>query len=245
MNPCLLFLPLFLFIASARAETASPELAFPQAQQAYEAGHFAEAAQLYGSIVSNGFAAAEVYFNQGNALYRAGATGPAIASYRRAQYQWPRHPDIRANLAIVRQQTGALVTEEPFWMHALGQLSAREWSRLGLLGYWMAGGAAVLYFLARRNRRALRIALIGIALALSSAAGYTRWHALKQQPEAVVLRSGVQALFAPLDNAVAHFALPEGSLVRVREESGQWLKIEVARQEGWVRSEDCERLSPR
>lgn len=234
---------LAILLMPCAAMAIPPDELFKQAQQAYEGGRFKESADLYDTVISNGFSSAAIYFNRGNALYRSGLIGQAIASYRRAQYVWPRHPDIRANLSIVSQQTGALHDEDPFWFGLIGHLSRNEWTRIAVSGYWLAGCAAALYFLLRRNRWMLRAAAVGLLLSLLGGAGYFRWSEFERHPEAVIVRSGVQALFAPLDNATPHFALPEGSRVTVRETSGSWLKIEVARQEGWIRSEVCDELS--
>jgi tetratricopeptide (TPR) repeat protein len=230
---------------SACGGSDSSETWFQQAQQAYEGGRFEEAAQLYQRILSQGNASAEVFFNLGNAHYRSGAMGPAIANYRRAQYLRPRHPDIRANLAIAQRQTGALNPEETAWMKTFGRVSRSEWVNVGLLGYWLAGGAGVIYLLIQRKRAWLRLSFLGLAMALAGGMGWQYWHGLERHPEVVILRSGVQSLFAPLDGAMPHFPAPEGSIVRLREQSGRWLKIEAGRQEGWLLADTCDQLSQR
>ena len=216
---------------------------FTQAQAAYDAGHYEKAIGLYTQLEEQGHPEASVLFNKGNALYRAGQTGPAVASYRRALYIQPRDPDIRANLSLVQQQVGALASEPGSRERLLGYLSQREWRVSALLFYWLAGGLGVLYLLLVRARWLKRLAWCALAAALFSGWGWWHWEQRRTQPEAVVIRAGTQALFAPMTGAMVHFALPAGSLVQVREMTGAWCKIAVGRQEGWVPSETCEQLS--
>ena len=216
---------------------------FTQAQAAYDAGQFDTAITLYSQLEQQGHSEAAVLFNKGNALYRAGKVGPAVASYRRALYAQPRDPDGRANLSLVQQQVGALATEPGSRERLLGYLSQREWRVGALVCYWLAGGLGVLYLLVARARGIKRLAWGALAAALFSGWGWWHWEQQKAHPEAVVIRPGTQALFAPMTGAMVHFALPEGSLVQVREQAGAWCKVAVGRQEGWIPSETCEQLS--
>ena len=236
---------LFLLLAApmVRAEMDA-DRAFAAARDAYERQQFEEAAAHYESILSNGFASAELHFNLGNTRYRLGDTGRAVAEYRRALYLRPRDPDLRANLAIAQQQAGALSATEPAWMQVLGRVSRTEWRSIALVAYWLTSWIGVAYFLAGRPAVLRRAALVTLAAALLALAGLQRWRLLDSHPEAVVTRAGAQALFAPMENAQPHFALPPGSLVRVREHSGSWIKVEAGRQEGWVPDLYCEQLSP-
>ena len=81
-------------------------------------------------------------------------------------------------------------------------------------------------------------------LALLGAAGLGFWWEWRARPEWVVVAPGQQALFAPLDGATAHFALPPGSVVRLREESGDWLRVSAGKDEGWIRRNACRRVLP-
>ena len=48
----------------------------------------------------------------------------------------------------------------------------------------------------------------------------------------------------PLDSATPHFALPPGSVVRLRESAGDWLRIRAGRDEGWVRRSAAQAVLP-
>ena len=245
MSYRLLILTLLLALTGATgwASDSGPEALFQQGRASYESEDYGQAAALYDQLLAQGYGTPEVHFNLGNALFRLGQAGRAVGHYRRAQYLEPRDPDIRANLAIVQQQVGALPTETTPWEQLAGHLSRTEWRALMLAGYWLAAGLGILYLLAGRKAWLLRGVGLSLLLMVISSSGWWYWRELEARPEAVVIQGNAQALFAPLESAMPHFTLPEGSVVRVQEQSGRWLKIQAGRQEGWVATVTCERLS--
>src|SRR4051794_29504249 len=77
----------------ARAEDLAA--AFDQANKLYEQGKFAEAAGAYEKLAQSTPASPALYFNLGNAWFKAGQSGRAIAAYRRAEILAPRDPNLR------------------------------------------------------------------------------------------------------------------------------------------------------
>ena len=55
-------------------------------------------------MVRAGAASPAVYFNLGNAFFKQGQIGRAIAAYHSAQTVDPRDPDVRANLGFARER---------------------------------------------------------------------------------------------------------------------------------------------
>ncbi len=76
-------------------------------------------------------------FNDGNAEFKAGNLGKAIAAYRQAELLAPRDAELRANLAFVRNQVqGATVRESP-WQKWIGSLSLNEGAVLTAVLFWL------------------------------------------------------------------------------------------------------------
>ena len=97
-----------LFVANQALLLAkSPETAgdaMSIANQLYEAGQYAQAAQAYQQLVNQGYGDGALFYNLGNAHFKQGDYGRAILNYRRAQQLAPRDPDIETNLALARAQ---------------------------------------------------------------------------------------------------------------------------------------------
>jgi Flp pilus assembly protein TadD len=71
---------------------------------ALRAEQIREAAAAYEQILTNGAVSPALYFNLGNAHFKAGQLGRAIAAYRQAERLTPRDPDVRANLQFARNR---------------------------------------------------------------------------------------------------------------------------------------------
>lgn len=81
--------------------TSLPVEQFQRANRLYEAGQFQEAVVLYDSALKF-LAAAEIYYNRGNAHFKLGELGYAMADYLRAAALKPHDPDIKNNIVFVR-----------------------------------------------------------------------------------------------------------------------------------------------
>ena len=76
-------------------------------------------------------------FNYGNAEFKAGNLGKAIAAFRRAGLLAPRDPEIRANLAFVRNQVQGATVRESRWQNWLGNLTLNEWTLFAAIAFWL------------------------------------------------------------------------------------------------------------
>jgi len=217
----------------------TPDEIFQQAGRAYDAGHYRAAAGLYEQLLARGQHTVAVWFNLGNARFREGQPSAAVLDYRRAWYLAPRDADIRANLQFALDQTGAALPAVAPAARVLQLGSLREWAGLAVGGLWAAAACACGLLLRPGRRTLLRAGLAaGLAALLLGLAGAGYWVGLLRRPEAVVLQPA-RALFAPLAGATEHFALPAGSLVRIEEQSGEWLRVTRGRESGWVPRARC------
>ena len=78
-----ILLALALLAAPVRGENLAP--AFDQANRLYEQGKYAEAASAYENLLHADSNSPALYFNLGNARFKAGQSGRAIAAYRQAE----------------------------------------------------------------------------------------------------------------------------------------------------------------
>ena len=77
---------------------------FNAANKLYAEGKFAAAADAYQKIFQSGAVSPALYFNYGNAEFKSGNLGRAIAAYRQAAQLAPRDAEVRANLEFARNQ---------------------------------------------------------------------------------------------------------------------------------------------
>lgn len=231
----------FAFASLCFADEAEVRKLFAQAGQTYDTGQFKEAAEHYEQILQHGYQAPELFYNLGNAYFKQGDAGHAILNFRRAWTMTPRDPELSANLRFAIQNAAAIAPEASIVTNALSHFSITEWIRFALFGYWGVATAAILYFLAKSRRVIfMRLAAVALVVLLVSLAGVCRWWDYRRKPELVVTAPNQQALFAPLANSTPHFALPPGSIVRLEETSGPWIRVASGRESGWIRQSACE-----
>src|SRR3954451_23695270 len=83
------------------AEPGARQRTFVRALEVFDAAktprEYRESAALLESLLADGFRSGAVYYNLGNAYYRGGEYGRAIAAYRKAKPYRPRDPYLEAN----------------------------------------------------------------------------------------------------------------------------------------------------
>jgi tetratricopeptide (TPR) repeat protein len=234
---------------------AAPALSGAQLAEAnrlYEDGRFAEAAARYRALIDGGVADGVVYYNLGNAYFKAGDLGHAILNYRRAQRLIPRDPDVAANLQLARALTkDRLGTEDGGAPVLFVRLFLVDWVTLneasGLaLGLWVALCVLVVgVVLWRRGRIGMRygIVVVGILLALSILSAGVQLYEERGQEPAVVVVETIEARSGPGTDYLTEFSLHAGAEVRVLEDRDGWTRIALPGDlQGWVPGEAVKRV---
>jgi tetratricopeptide (TPR) repeat protein len=201
---------------------------------------FLRAAALYQDVLDRGAVSGALFYNQGNALVRAGQRGRAIAAYRQAQRYLPRDPYLEANLASALPPDTAASRRRPVIEYVLFWQDWLSYSEKFNLLAVAIGISCALAFLAvlLQKRLLVRLALVAAAasLVLGVSAGYDAYRYLYVTRGVVVDREVV----ARKGNATSYEPaltepLKEGTEFRVLDRRPDWLLIRLAGdQEGWV-----------
>ena len=152
--------PLALLVAilctSSLVRADDLDKTFDTANKLYEEGKYAEAAAAYEGLVNSNRVSAAVYFNLGNALFKAGRLGRAIDAYTHAERIAPRDPDIRANLQFARNQAQGPTLAPNRWGRWLNELTLNEWTVLAAAALWLWLGLLTLFQWRSELKRNLR-----------------------------------------------------------------------------------------
>ena len=245
----LLLLPL-----GAGAAESYPESLWKAGVDAYSAGQWAQAASDWTDLSATGLRSKELYYNLGNAWFKAGEIAPAILNYERALRLDPSDSDVRYNLEFARAQTQDRIDEVPefilkTWTRKLSYLlSSNAWAGLSLFLLALTLALILLFLLgptvnARRagfftGIVALLLTLMcwGFARSLKSAA--------ERHDDAIVMRPVSSVTSSPSsDAAKSLFILHEGTKVKVLDEVSGFTDIELADgRRGWIATSDIERI---
>jgi len=238
--PTLGCLALLVLTQSLRAQPASD--AFSQANKLYEEGKYDQAAAAYQALLNKGEGSVAVWFNLGNAQYKAGRVGQAIEAYRLAETCAPRDPDIRANLRFARDQVANYRAALPGgpWTRWVARVSLDEWAVA-------ASVSLALFFLllaARQIRPALKTSFGPVLVlgAVSVCLIACLCLAVDQrfvQKSAVVIVSEAVARRGPLDESQSAFTLHDGAELLVLDRQSPWVEVaDAASHAGWLPEKD-------
>lgn len=246
--PATIALFLALPAASFAAESGTRERTFLRALEVFDAAkspqEYRESAALLESLLADGFRNGAVYYNLGNAYFRAGEYGRAIAAYRKAKPFRPRDPYLDANLRQALAVAPGRLPESPppWWTHVLfwsGWLSFPEKAYAAFAGFLLAPIAAVAGLMLHKPRAYwISAGLVVIAAVLSLDAGLAHSGIFRSRHAVVtgetIARKGIGKDYEPAFDQ----PLKDGAEFTVLSENGDWIFGHFEGiGDGWLRRE--------
>jgi len=239
--PPVLWLVLPFLLAAGGAATAQG-LAdrFDAANRLYEQGKYSEAAVAYEGLIQQHHVSAALYYNLGNALFKSGQTGQAIAAYRLAQRLAPRDPDIRANLRFARESAGTTVRTRS-WQSFLQALTLNELTLMAAAALWAWLTVSVVIQVRRSSAPLLcpyRNWLAAIALVALLWLGVVADLRLGHSTAVVIVPDGVLR-YGPFEEAQTFLPLHDGTELTVLSRKDHWLQVsDGSNRVGWLQAKD-------
>ena len=223
-----------------------PVQAYNEGNRLYAQKDYAGAVQAYEEALKSGHDP-RTHYNLRNALFRTGKIGEAIVHYRRAWYLAPRDRDIAANLAFARayrvdKSTGSTSLLAHLADRTLRGLSRREASLLAGVLFTLAGLALSAWIVWRARVLAFAAGLFAV-LGLYAFAAQQLWSGEVASRPAVVIVPEVSAASGPGEEFKQVLLLHDGTEVRIREERGEWLLVQLpGGSGGWLKQSAIERV---
>jgi len=251
----LLFASLIAGVNVLAANNSIDVEAMTVANQLYNTGSYAEAAQVYEQLLSQGMTHSSLYYNLGNAYYVQGDLGRAILNYQRAARLDPRDPEIRANLALARNQSANNTVDQsssPF--QGLANFTS-SWLTLNetalfTLGLWFMLGFMILTYRQLQPGRLRTLAQNGIFLTLllfliAGISFGSRLYAEHTRPEAVIVADQVTINNSPGEDFATDFSLSSGTEVKLIDVQGSWAHLALPNEvlDGWIPLSTIETIS--
>lgn len=241
-------------VGVALAQAPSPTDLMAEANDQYERGEYADAAQQYEALIDSGYEDAVLYYNLGNAYFKMGELGRAVLNYLRAEELSPRDADIRTNLEFARARTVDRVESGGESLFASVSNVARRWVTVGEMGVlslllWIVSaitiGTLVVWRTVPRRAAVRNGAVVASAATLVSfLLLLSMLYANPNDDSAVVVESKIDVVSGPGKQYELEFPLHSGAQVRLIDSRQGWVRIALPGDDlqGWVPSDAVEAL---
>lgn len=209
---------------------------FKQGNEAYKAGEFKKALELYSSIEEAGETSAELNYNMGNCYFRLNKVGHAILNYEKALKQDPALEEAQINLSRAETLTVDKIEQLPLpgiirvYKGFLNLLNTEGWALVSL-GFVLAFFVVVLLINFSKNsilRKSLflvnSINLLLVLLTLIFAYSSRHYH----KDELVLVKDNAYIKSEPTKSGQDLFILHEGTKVQLKQENNAWIQIKLS-----------------
>ena len=234
-------------------QAESIEQVLKKANDAYAQEDYNKAVDLYERVVKQQNGSADLYYNLGNAYYKAGFNAQALLWYERALRLNPSDEDIRHNIAFVNQKITDKIDPLPqttllrIWNSCAHTLSERQWAILSILFSTLVMLCVAGYLFSRPA--GLRISsfvlfwIALVALLLSIVFANKVRLDVQQKDEAIVTNMVAEVKSAPADNGRTIFVIHEGLKVQIVKELKGYVEIRIpSGEKGWISKSEIEKI---
>lgn len=213
---------------------------------AYAKGDYQAAIEAYKAILADNSVSPEIYYNLGNAYYKASEIGKAILNYERALLLDPSDEDIRFNLELAQSKAVDKV-DDGFklflteWIEALVNVASMEtWAVIAIVTFVVMLIALLLLFFGKSialRKASMWCSIIMLIITLfANYAAMSHYSKLTSREMAIIMSPTVTAKSTPDNSGTNLFEVHEGRKVRVSDDSmKEWKEIELENGTvGWV-----------
>ncbi len=250
-----------LFLSACAISLNASDLV-SQADSAYIQDKFDDAIALYNEAIATDGVSSTLYYNLGNAYYRAGKLGKAIVNYERSLILNPRNNDARANLEFVNTK----ITDKPqenasilsnMYDKMVNLLNFNTWAWLAIVAFILLLGAIGLYIFTS-NITTRKIGFFGAIILLIATAStiifsYTGSSRAKAHNTAIVIEPSTMLSTSPRnpkDRNEEALLLHEGTKVEIIDSvatpgdslTKKWYDVKINNNRAWIRDNAIEKI---
>lgn len=236
---------IIIFVLSLNIYADSQKL-FSEGCDLYNQKKYEEALQVFSQIEASGAISSELLYNIGNAHFRRGRLGLAIAYYEKAALLNPADEDIKQNILFTRglvkekQEEVPVIAPLEWWMKTASILSYSGWMHAFIFLLYPLSLFLVLRYFYSRTGFANLLAIGGV-LALMFVTlnlAYTRTHWIDSVNYGVIIQNSVTVLSSPEEDGNQLFKTAEGVKVRVEDRVEDWIKLKMPDgRTGWIKKD--------
>lgn len=245
---CTFLLLIFNILSAAPA----PQQQFEKANQLYRQKQYSEAAGIYQQLINEGYHQPQLFFNAGNAWYKANKTGLAIYNYEKALAKDPFNKSAIHNLSVANQRVEGYVNDLPllffqqWWLQLQHFHSPNGWAIGAIIFFWLfIAGVIAMLIVPGFKPTLLRwgTGVSSLLFILYLTVGISTYVAANSHNEGIIMGSLVKVKAAPDQESKDMFELHEGVKVQVTDATQEYCKILLPDgKTGWLACAEIKRL---
>ena len=243
----------WLVVLLLQVAIESPQEAFARAEVHYQEQRFDDAIAAYEAMRAQSIEDGVLYYNLGNAYFKAGQIGLAVLNYERALELMPGDRETRTNLTFANELIAGDVEPAPLplvirWLVQLYQrVRPDTLARVLSLSFVLAGVLLTIFLYdawpSWRNAATAALVLCGLASLLSGVTLATKLNQAANRVEAIVLTENAYVRSGPGEGSPRLAEVHEGLKVRVIGEREEWFQVTLANGlAGWIRRSEMEKI---
>jgi len=244
---------LLILVFSISRFVVAQETTIKEAETAYTQENYTQVIEMYEELLKNFGASGEIYYNLGNAYYKAGKIAPAILNYERALLINPGDKDIRFNLEIAKlRKVDRIEPLDEFfviqWFRTVQNLlSVDTWASTGITCFILFIGCLILFFFSKWMRLKKTGFYLGVVLLIivivANVFAWNQQRALIERKGAIIFAPTVTIKSSPDASGTDLFVIHEGTKVFIKSTLGEWHEIELEDGNvGWIHRKDLEQI---
>lgn len=240
-------------LTTMNGNTSSQGAVIQKASDAYRAGEYTQAVELYSKILKEGYTAPYLFYNLGNAYFKSGDYPNAILNYERAKRMDPGNEDFEVNLNIANTKISDKIEPMPElflvrWIKGwVFMLSVDLWAYLTVILIVLSVTGTTLYIAARYlllRKIGFWSGLLFLTLSLiSMGSAWSGHHYSTRSTEAIIFTPTITVKSSPDENSTDLFVLHEGTKVTILDQINSWYEIKIANGSvGWLPGTSMEKI---
>jgi len=246
-NSIILFILLLCGIGISVAGDEQIAEYYIKGNQAYRDKDFSTAIENYMEAINRGGVSAELFYNLGNAYFRAGSLAKAILWYERAKVLAPTDNDINHNLKFVKQLTqdkieslyrGMLIAKIMLFIESISFRTF--WWILVIIS--SLATLCTVYFILQLRGRWLAV-VFWIIFVITLCGWFVKGNRIWERNLAIVMLPRIEVRSEPSTDAEHIFTLHQGTRVGIKENRQDWYRIILEDgNSGWVPENAVEKV---
>ena len=227
MKKKLLLIVSLFAIFTAALEAQGVTSLVDSANKYYSEGRYNNAIDAYKQILDQGYESSGIFYNLGNAYYKANQLAPAILNYERAHLRDPGNEDIQYNLELARSQITDEIDNIPDffisqWINQLIDIFPSDiWAMISMITFIAFLVLISVYLYSQKiglKKLGFWIGLLALVLSVASFVFASRQKGeVVDSEQAIVFSPKVTVKSSPAESGTDLFVIHEGTKVFIKD----------------------------